>query len=303
MGSSPTPRTFLESTAFSEFTDWLLEVKRNVPNTIKCKIKIIKRLSRQVNFWDSKAVEKYIVRAEWSNGYKNNVFNAYADWCRYKGFDYTPKLYRRENKLPYIPRENEIDQLISGCGRKLSCFLQILKESAFRPIEAIRLAPEDFDLNQQICYMNKPAKSSNPRMFKMSNKLVSMITPYLQNKPSTKRIWAGKLDHLRRNYSLKRRAISQKIANTNLIKISFRTFRHWKATMEYHKTKDILHVMRLLGHKRIQNTLVYTHLVNFESDDWVCKVASSLEEAVNLIEAGFEYVTEFEGKKIFRKRK
>jgi len=33
------------------------------------------------------------------------------------------------------------------------------------------------------------------------------------------------------------------------------------------------------------------------------KVASSLEEAVKLIEAGFEYVTEYEGKKMFRKRK
>jgi hypothetical protein len=35
----------------------------------------------------------------------------------------------------------------------------------------------------------------------------------------------------------------------------------------------------------------------------VCKVASNLEEAVELVEAGFEYVTEVEGKKIFRKRK
>jgi len=31
--------------------------------------------------------------------------------------------------------------------------------------------------------------------------------------------------------------------------------------MEYHKTKDILHVKRVLGHKRIENTMVYTHLV------------------------------------------
>ena len=36
---------------------------------------------------------------------------------------------------------------------------------------------------------------------------------------------------------------------------------------------------------------ILEYLVNFESDDWVCKVASSLEEAVKLIEAGFEYVT------------
>jgi len=68
--------------------------------------------------------------------------------------------------------------------------------------------------------------------------------------------------------------------------------------MEYHQTIDILHVMRVLGHKNIHNTLVYTHLVNFESDDWVCKVASSLEEAVKLIEAGFEYVTDYDGKKV-----
>jgi len=73
--------------------------------------------------------------------------------------------------------------------------------------------------------------------------------------------------------------------------------------MEYHKTKDILHVKRLLGHKNIQNTLIYTHLVDFKSDEWVCKVAQTLEEAVELVEAGFEYVTEIEEKKIFRKRK
>lgn len=73
--------------------------------------------------------------------------------------------------------------------------------------------------------------------------------------------------------------------------------------MEYHKTKNILHVQLLLGHKNIQNTLIYTHLVSFESDEWMCKVSQSLEEAVELVEAGFDYVTEVEGKKIFRKRK
>jgi len=56
--------------------------------------------------------------------------------------------------------------------------------------------------------------------------------------------------------------------------------------MEYHKTKDILHVMQFLGHKNIANTLKYTQLVNFQSDDYVCKVAKTLTEATQLIEAG-----------------
>jgi hypothetical protein len=75
----------------------------------------------------------------------------------------------------------------------------------------------------------------------------------------------------------------------------FKTLRHWKTTTEYHRTKDILHVMQLLGHKNIQNTLVYTHLVNFGSEDYVCKVAKSIEEAKSLIENGFEFVISFQG--------
>jgi hypothetical protein len=61
--------------------------------------------------------------------------------------------------------------------------------------------------------------------------------------------------------------------------------------------------MQLLGHKNIKNTLVYTHLVNWESDDYTCKVAQTVDEAKALIESGFDFVTDVEGYKLFRKRK
>jgi len=53
--------------------------------------------------------------------------------------------------------------------------------------------------------------------------------------------------------------------------------------------------MRLLGHKDIKNTLKYTQLVNFRNDEYHCKVAATVKEASELIEAGFEYVTEIDG--------
>jgi hypothetical protein len=61
--------------------------------------------------------------------------------------------------------------------------------------------------------------------------------------------------------------------------------------------------MQLLGHKNIKNTLIYTHLVNFESDEYVCKVARSVDEAKELVETGFDYVTDVDDVKLFRKRK
>ena len=74
--------------------------------------------------------------------------------------------------------------------------------------------------------------------------------------------------------------------------------------MEYYKTKDILHVMKVLGHRNIKNTLLYTQLVKFkENDEFICKVARTPEEIQELIEAGFEFVLEKDGLAYFRKRK
>ena len=92
------------------------------------------------------------------------------------------------------------------------------------------------------------------------------------------------------------------------MRITLHTFRHWKGTMEYHKTKDIIHVQRILGHRCIQSTMVY---INIESalwlntqDEWTHKVCNSLEEEGKLINAGFELVRAVnETTTIYRKRK
>ena len=53
----------------------------------------------------------------------------------------------------------------------------------------------------------------------------------------------------------------------------------------------------------IKNTLVYTQLMEFKDDDFICKVAKTIEEASNLIENGFDFICDFENAKLFRKRK
>jgi len=74
--------------------------------------------------------------------------------------------------------------------------------------------------------------------------------------------------------------------------------------MEYHGTKDILYVMKMLGHRSIANTLIYTQLVEFEDDyTYHSAIAHNVEEAKKLIDAGFEYVCNHENVMLFRKRK
>jgi integrase len=118
--------------------------------------------------------------------------------------------------------------------------------------------------------------------------------------------FADELEHFAINFVQARTRASNKLQNPRIKLISLRTFRHWKATMLYHRTKDILFVKESLGHVNIQNTLRYIHLANAIAtiqDEYVCKAAKTVKEASELIENGFEYVCELDDARLFRKRK
>ena len=114
------------------------------------------------------------------------------------------------------------------------------------------------------------------------------------------------LDNFRDNYADQRDRIAEKVQNPRLNKIMFKTMRTWKGTMEYHRTKDVLYVMQVLGHKNIKNTLIYIQLEEAlfnDQTDFISKVAKTEAEACVLIDAEFEFVCDFDGHKLFRKRK
>ncbi|MFP3951268.1 MAG: hypothetical protein ACLFVP_03885 [Candidatus Bathyarchaeia archaeon] len=86
------------------------------------------------------------------------------------------------------------------------------------------------------------------------------------------------LKHFGDNFRKQRVKIAAKLENPRKNRISFKTFRHWKGTREYRKTKDILHVKYILRHRNINNTRVYTHLVDFGGEEeYISKIATDEE--------------------------
>jgi integrase len=157
----------------------------------------------------------------------------------------------------------------------------------------------DIDFEQRSVRIT-PEKGSNPRILPLSLKLVDMLSSLPKN---TNTVFGVNADLMRRNFAKQRKRITAKLKNSRLTQITFHTFRHWKATMEYHKTRDILHVKEVLGHKSLNSTMLYTQLISFRDDDFSAVVAHSEEEACKLVESGFDFVCDFNGNKIFKKRK
>ena len=287
-----------------EFIWWLKKHKKNYSEmTINKRAGTIRTLYNcGANLYDPTSVILTVRMQKWCDGTKANVICAYASFCRAFNIpvDELPK-YDQTPKLPFIPLEREIDQLIAGCSKKVSTFLQTLKETTCRSGEAWKLEWIDIDNEHNVVTINKPEKHGLPRQIKVSSKLISMI----QVLPKTsKHIFGeGKLRHFRKNFIFQRRRVAKRLQNPRIEQIHFHTLKHWGATMLYHKTKSILHVKERLGHKSIQNTMIYTHLVTFEADEYITKRTNDINEAEELLKAGFDYVTDMEGYKLFRKRK
>lgn len=157
---------------------------------------------------------------------------------------------------------------------------------------------------RNIIRINKPEKNSNPRIRKVSRKLIAMLDSLPHN---GSRVFDTLLKHMRKNFYNQRVSIAKKLQNPRIQQTSWCSIRHWVGTMEYHKTKDIIHVKEVLGHKSIQNTMIYINLEQTtfqeQNDEFTTRVAKSLKGARALLEAGFEYVMEMDGVKVFRKRK
>ena len=73
--------------------------------------------------------------------------------------------------------------------------------------------------------------------------------------------------------------------------------------MEFAKTKDVLWVAHVLGHKNNKNTQIYMHLADFRSEEYHSAVARTRDETRKLIESGFHFVCDMDGAKLFSKRK
>jgi len=257
-------------------------------------------LARHCDLDNPEEVSRFIANMKVSNAYKDTFVKSYNYYVKLNGLAWDKPTYKWERKIPRIPTTEAINKIISRASKKYATIFKILMETGVMPHELANVTLRDIDLEKGTLNI-QGFKGHASRMFKLKPETLAMLKWYLQTysseKPFPKAIWMGKMWRKFRN------SLADKLKDPSLRQIRLYDLRHYYGTMTYYKTKDILYVKQQMGHKKIETTLLYAQLIVFGEDEYHVKVAKTLKEACQLVEQGFEYVTEMDGAKIFRKRK
>lgn len=270
--------------------------------TIKSRVYRLNRLTKLgANLEKPETIETILATSNWTPSNKRIFADSYKAYTNYKKIEWQKPKIIVPQKEPFLPQDEEVKQLIAGTGKTTSTLLQTAYETGARIGEIAKLKWTDIDFKAKTIKINCPEKGSNSRTLKISNKLIAMLNA-LQKRPNNN-IFNTKVKTLSSTFDKQRNRLAKKLQNPRIRQIHFHTLRHLKATTEYQKTKDIMYVKYILGHKCLDTTLRYVHYTTFQEEQYTCRTATNTKEATDLIEAGFEYVQEIDGIRLYRKRK
>ena len=284
---------------------WYLKKKGRLEITLDSVNGRLNQLSRNVDLLDPEAVKDFLsTQDKWSNRTKAIDASIYAGFLKFHRIPWEPPEYKPERKPVFIPTKEELDQLISGTGKRLSVFLQLLEETGMRYGEAAKLKWTDIDFQRRLVPVTTE-KGGNPRILPISNRMLEMLSNL---KKRAERIFDATDSSISSNYYQQRLKLARKLGNPRLLKIGFHTFRHWKLTMVAHEFRDPFYVQEFAGHRDIKSTMLYIHLEKQlyqkgAAEEFHVATAKTVEDASKLVASGWEFVHEYQEVMIYRKRK
>ena len=269
---------------------WYLKINAKSEATIETYTKLLRTLQRLGDLSDTESVKSVIAYHYKSKVTQSLAVCAYSAYLKHVGDTWDKPKYKRDHKQTFIPTEKEL-HLAINCGTRASViYSQFLYETGARTNEAQRLEWTELD-KERLQVTLKASKNGNSRIVPISQNLMDLLFSLPKDKETV-----FTASPTRSNAFHNRMVtLAKKHDNPRFTKIHMHTFRHVRALKEYHKTRDILHVMGFLGHKNINTTYRYVSLYNQiykhqQVVKFVTKVASTKEERCELINNGWDLV-------------
>ena len=271
--------------------------------------KELNNLARNADLNNPNEIKALIARMKTGNAYKTMLVQAYNRYVKYYKLTWEKPTYHVESQEVYVPTDEKINMLIATAKKPLSIKLQLSNQTGIRPVELCNLKVKDLDNDTKTIHP-RTAKHGNPRQLKIDDQLLALLNKHIiqHNLNPNDYIFGGKPEKYSYSFQRIKTTLSERLNDPSILKIKLYSLRHaFCMRMIDRYPSDPYMVMYLMGHKHLTTTEKYFHikkyLQNFQKEKYDCKHAKTIQEATQLIEAGFQYVTTIEGIQLFKKRK
>jgi integrase len=292
-----------------------LEGKGKSENTRIATEKNLKLISQRANLDNPEEVELAIARYKCVNGkpasnaYKAKLCDAYQHYCKFNKVIWEKPVYRPEEKGIQPPSDEQCKILIGGIKGELSIKIQLSAETGLRPCEIMGkkgLKVRDIHTDQHTVTATS-AKGCNARpALKISEELTARIKTLIteRNLKTDDLIFTGHERRYGEHYRRARNKLANKLQMPELKAIRLYDLRHYYVTKQLRKIQNAEFVRQIVGHKRLNTTQRYMHLLANTNGEWIVEGTTDKERAKQLLAADFTYqLTTPDGTMLFKKAK
>ena len=168
---------------------------------------------------------------------------------------------RRENYLPQILSKSEIKLILDNTKNiKHKAILATIYGMGLRISEALNLQINDIDSKRMLVYI-KNTKGNKDRVVMLPESLLELLRKYFKVSRPKVYLFEG---HNSKKYSASsvRKILKMSLTKSKIKKpATVHTLRHTFATHLLENGTDIRTIQELLGHKDLNTTMIYTHVI------------------------------------------
>jgi len=313
--SPPLPATYYKQIPNIQNLLLHLEGKGRSKNTLIAIAKALKALAIRADLNNPQTVELAIARYQKqnkqpaSNNYKSKLCDSYQHYCKLHKIEWEKPIYTPEETGIQPPTNEKIQMLIASAKGSLSLKIQISAETGLRPIEihgnkglqARNIHPDQ----KTITALSTKRCNARPPM-PISPELTAKLQTYItkNNIQPDELLFKGDERRYGEHFRRFRNKLAKKLNDPTIKTIRLYDLRHAYVTKQLRRTQNAETVRIIIGHKKLNTTQKYLHLLGLNNGEWGCQGATTKEEAKRLIEADFTYIlTTPDGTMIFKKPK
>jgi hypothetical protein len=262
----------------------------------------LKQLDHICNLMNPNDVKQAIGYSKLSNSSKYSYALAYEWFCKANGLTWQKPRYKWNLPTPIMPTTKQVERIISASTPKFATIYKLMVETGVEGEELHKTHRNQYDTTQGIISI-KGLKGHDSANYKLKPELTQLMNEYMAKYPNDFPFPQPKVmsDMWRRA-----RNKATQIHNDSTLKtIPMKNLRNYSGAQFYlNYEKDTIGTMRHLRHKKLETTMHYLRAIVLDQEpEYISRTSKTIEEDQQLINAGFQYVTERDGIKLFRKRK